>query len=373
MNYPGIVGVISRKTVATLKRTTQKVFLDEVLGKDGWFYVEKYNKTDNYIQFKNGSRIYFIDLENITKILGLEVGFWYVDEAKEITLEIWLTIQGRLRQKNSPRKAWLTTNPDTPLHWIYQTFFVDNVNDTEYEVINASTKQNTHLPVDYLRTLDKAYSGVHKQRYLDGSWVMFDGLVYDEFSLEHHVIDSIDLGDMQNFTFYRAIDWGFTNPAVCLFIAVDKDDNVYVIDEIYQSGLLIDDFVNLIKKKSKPYEPKPFTTFADPSRPDYIAQLSNAGLHTSGADNAIEIGIQKVKERLNLNELGKPTLFILGKCKNLIKEIQLYKWETQKDGKPIKEQPVKVNDHAVDALRYFVNSYSHNRGGWDMPTVEYRS
>jgi len=359
--------------MATLKRTTQKVFFQEALGEQGLFFIEKWNKTDNKLTLKNGSEIYFIDLENITKILGIEVGFWYVDEAKEISEEIWLTIIGRLRQKKSPRKAWITTNPDSPMHWIYKTFFQQYVNDIEYHVTNAKTNENKYLPRDYINTLNKAYSGIHKKRYLHGDWILFDGLVYDEFNLSTHVIDNIDFGDFQGFSFYRAIDWGYTNPAVCLFIATDKDDNVYVYDEIYERELLIDDFINKIKEKSKFHRPVKFAdTYADPSRPDYIAQLSNADIYTSGGKNDISIGIQAVKKRLKLNDIGKPTIYFLSRCKNIIKEIQLYKWQSQKDGKPTKEEPEKLNDHALDALRYFVASYSGKQIEWEVPTIEYR-
>jgi len=374
LEYPGIVGVISRKTMSTLKRTTQKVFLEEVLGEYGFNFVKKWNKTDSLLTFENGSQIYFIDLENITKILGLEVGFWYVDEAKEINFDIWLAIIGRLRQPNTPRCAFLTTNPDAPTHWLYQTFFVKNKNNPEYKVINAKTNENKYLPKDYINTLNSAYSGIHKKRYLDGDWVLFDGLVYNEFNLSSHVIDyDINFGDFQNWRFFCGIDWGYTNPAVCLFCAVDSDENIYVYDEIYQTNLLLPDFINLIKNKISFDRPVNFNFFADPSRPDYISEFLRAGLNITSANNNVLSGIQKVKSKLIINEItGQPKLFITSKCENLIREFQTYKWTEQKDGHNSKEEPVKVDDHAQDALRYFINSYETTNQSWEIPTFSRR-
>jgi hypothetical protein len=68
------------------------------------------------------------------------------------------------------------------------------------------------------------------------------------------------------------------------------------------------------------------------------------------------IGIQKVAERLIVQADGKPRLFIFDTCKNFIDEIQTYRWQESKDGRPIKEEPLKVSDHVMDSTRYMCMS-----------------
>jgi len=357
IQYPGIRGVIARRTVTSLKRTTQKVFLDMLTKFGLWDFVEKFNKSDNLLTFKNGSEIYFIDLEDITKVMGMELGFAYVDEAREIKESVFLALIGRLRQKDMPLQCLLSTNPDTPAHWLYKLFYENP--DDEFQVVDAKTNENTYLPESYLSTLDKVYHGIYKERFLSGKWVAFEGLVYNEFNPSVHVVDGFDFGDRQAYDFYRAIDWGYTNPFVCLWIAVDRDNNFYVFDEIYIKNYLLPDLVRLVKERHViPY----ITTYADPSEPQNINYFASQGLPVEPAYNRVMPGIQLVKEHFAINtETDEPKIYIGRNCKNLIRELQLYRWHESKEGKHEKEEPVKLDDHACDALRYFIASFKRGK------------
>jgi len=320
-----------------------KNFFD-ILGEYGKAFIDKYNRAESYVKFKNGSTVYFIDLENETKVTGIEIGFFFVDEAKEITFDIFQALVGRLRQPNTPLKGMLATNPDTPLHWLYKMFYEDKVNDKNYYVVEASSNQNVHLPESYLESMQDAYSGQYADRYILGKWILFEGLVYDEFNPSF--VSNIEFGDrLGSYTFFRCIDWGYTNPAVCLFCAIDEDRNFYIFDEIYQKGLTLTEFIEIIKSKHKD---KHFTyTFADPSEPSNIRECIENNIYTEKAINDISNGIQLVKRNFTQ---GKIT--IDRKCANLIRELQTYRWEEHKEGKEAKEKPLKLNDHACDALRY---------------------
>lgn len=362
---PNIRIVIARNSFTNLKRTTMWVFLNEVFTPElRAILLKKYNKTDSLIELNNGSEIYFIDLENESKILGMEIGFAYIDEAKEIKKEVFEILLGRMRQKCGTRQILLSTNPDTPQHYLYKLFFESN--DKDFKVIEAETKENKYLPDDYLKTVYSLYTGTYLDRYLCGKWVGFEGLVYSEFIPSIHLTDAIpyDNTSLQHFRFYRAIDWGYTNPAVCLFIAVDKDDNITVIDEIYITKTLIGEFITLIKQKQtdKNFD----ATFADPSEPAYIEECNQSGVYIQPANNSVIGGIQKVKSMFGIDEKGITKLKIMRNCVNLIRELQLYRWQDSKDGKQEKEEPLKLHDHACDALRYFVNSFEINNTGIEI-------
>ena len=74
-------------------------------------------------------------------------------------------------------------------------------------------------------------------------------------------------------------------------------------------------------------------------------------------------GIEIVKSYLRVDpdhkhpitgELGAPRLYILEECEALQFEFPAYEYHERAEGKKenLKEEPVKYNDHAMDAIRY---------------------
>ena len=106
----------------------------------------------------------------------------------------------------------------------------------------------------------------------------------------------------------------------------------------------------------------------DPSEPAYIQEFRAAGLPAIAAKNEIGAGIQAVAQRLQLDEMGRPGLILLRSA--LVEadgalldakrptcteqEFPGYVWPRSADGRAVKEQPVKENDHGMDAVRYIV-------------------
>lgn len=116
----------------------------------------------------------------------------------------------------------------------------------------------------------------------------------------------------------------------------------------------------------------------DPSEPAYIEQFNKAGLNAVKATNAIAPGINNVQARLKIAGDGRPRLYVYeyalqerdGKREAehqpycLEQEIEGYSWPVSKDGAPVKEVPIKINDHAMDALRYMCQFLAEpKRGG----------
>ena len=98
------------------------------------------------------------------------------------------------------------------------------------------------------------------------------------------------------------------------------------------------------------------------------AALAKEGIVTTPAKKDILDGIQAVQKRLRKAGDGRPRFYVLQDClierdEELAKkyhptsiegEFDLYSWPKDVDGKPKKEQPIKMYDHALDALRYLV-------------------
>jgi hypothetical protein len=197
--------------------------------------------------------------------------------------------------------------------------------------------------------------------------------VYKDFDRGIHCIEPFSIPD--NFSVYRALDFGSTNPTACLWIAVDNDDNYFVVAEHYQTGQTIDYHAGQINANA--LSPRVIQTYGDPSGAQWISEFAQRGIHITPANKEtgtsfnswVRFGIEKVAEALksipghNVGVLQKtgPRLYVFSNCTNLIREFETYRWKeksvSQAQDLNEPDVPDKANDHALDSLRYFAVSY----------------
>lgn len=163
-----------------------------------------------------------------------------------------------------------------------------------------------------------------------------------------------------------SVDWGYVNPGVMQVWALDGDGRMYLVHEVYHSKKLMDWWVAQATAIQRHFRPDIFV--CDPAEPAFIKQLRQAGCNAVGARNEVLPGIQAVQQRLARGHDDRPRLFLYRgalserdgalatehKPTCLAQELPAYVWKTTPDGKPNKEEPEKINDHACDALRYAV-------------------
>jgi len=165
----------------------------------------------------------------------------------------------------------------------------------------------------------------------------------------------------------RGIDWGFVNPFVCLWGALDPDGRLYIYDEYYKTNTLIRDHAKELYKRAnykdeqgRIQKRKYLWTIADHDAQDN-AELRAYGIQTKPAQKDVLIGIQKVAERLIVRLDKRPRISIFRTCPNLRREMGNYRWLEQRDGKPTKEEPLKIDDHGPDVVRYIVMQLDHEK------------
>jgi len=159
------------------------------------------------------------------------------------------------------------------------------------------------------------------------------------------------------------VDFGFTNPLTCQWWAVDGDGRMYRYRELYMTQRTVRVHAEKINELSEGEHIE--TTVCDHDAEDR-ATLAENGIPTIAAEKAITRGVQAVQERLKVRADGKPRLFLfrdalVERDQTLVmakkptcteEEIDAYVWPKGVDGKAVKEQPVKVDDHGMDAMRY---------------------
>jgi len=180
-------------------------------------------------------------------------------------------------------------------------------------------------------------------------------IVFAEFNPTRHV-RSISYN--ANLPLFRTIDFGFSNPLVCLFLQVDNDDNVYVIDEHLKSRTTLAEHARLIKQR---YPCPVAATYCDPAGrqrneitgTSCVTELAALGLPTQSRPSHINDGINLIRDFLAPAD-GKTRLLISNKCPHLIRAFQGLHYHKQPNG-ALSELPEKdgVHDHLIDALRYF--------------------
>ena len=189
-----------------------------------------------------------------------------------------------------------------------------------------------------------------------------ENVVFAQFDPDSH-IKSVDYDP--NLPLYRALDFGFVNPFVCLWIQVDGDGLVRVIDEYVRSRATIDVHADEIKARTPISEEQVAATFCDPAGKSVndvtgtsaVRELRTLGIAVRSRRSGILEGIELIR-RAVLSGSGQSTLVISPRCPRLIEAMQCYHYPHS--GITTGELPLKdgLYDHPIDALRYFFVNYN---------------
>lgn len=315
------------------------------------------NENELWVQVGN-SKITLKGAENEDSLRGVGLNGIVCDEVASFKnwRQLWSEV---LRPALADKQgwAWFISTPKGYNH--FYDLFNQETRDTAYKSFHATSYDNPFLPRDEIEVArNQLTEDAFAQEWL-ADFRKFVGLIYPEFDRRINIIEPFDLPNF--WSFYRAMDFGAVNPTVCLWIAVDTNDNVYVFNEYYQTGQTAKFNAEVILAETK----QPIlVTWGDPSAEQ--AQLDYAGygltitpatkIFTQGQD-WVKSGIIKVQEMLKLNDRGKPRLYIFRNCLNTIREFESYRWLETKEAMNSQEKPVKADDHCLDALRYFAVSW----------------
>ena len=183
-----------------------------------------------------------------------------------------------------------------------------------------------------------------------------ENAVFAEFDPDVHV-KPVDYDP--NLPLYRTLDFGFVNPFVCLWIQVDTDGGVRVIDEYIRSRATIDVHAAEMKTRTPVAEEQVTATFCDPAGAgvndvtgtSVVRELRTLGITTRFRRSSILEGIELIRRAIRSGD-GQTSLVISPRCPRLIEAMQCYHYPEQPTPA---ELPLKdgTYDHPIDALRYF--------------------
>ncbi|AFZ73030.1 PBSX family phage terminase large subunit [Natronobacterium gregoryi] len=348
---PGRTGVVITPTVPSLRN----VLIPE-LRKWGWLEIGEWQPSKKRWILPNGSTVIFESADNsrkIQRLRGPNIAWFGMDEPSSIAADAWDIMVGRLREGDYIN-AFVSGTPKG-YNWVYDTF-VDP--DERLESVNlvhdVTTQDNPHLPDVYTDQIVEQYEGRFYEQEVKGQFTDFEGLVYPWFG-EDHLVD----GPPEQYDeVVYGVDWGHNNPAVVLAI-VREGDRWTIADEWYERRCTTGDQAKAAEEFIDKYGQG--TIYCDPSEPSNIHEFErDYGLPAEGAENAVSPGIRKIAEK-------QDDLRVARHCQNVRNEFSQYQYKDDGDS----DDPLKQNDHAMDALRYAI--YSHERAGSDITDLGWGS
>jgi len=287
------------------------------------------------------------------RIRGMTVGGWYADEVTLYPESVVKQALNRMSLKGA--RAFWTTNPDSPYHPIKEDF-IDKAAEKGYKTWHFDLDDNLALDEEYKENIKNAYSGLWYKRMILGLWVQAEGAVYDMWDEKLNTFVDSDLvpGFKRLARRYIAVDFGTQNATVFLD-CWDDGDVVWILDEYYYDGRktgrqkenteYADDLERFIGTDYPVY------VIIDPSAASLKVTLRNRGFRIKDADNDRHEGIRMMSTMIAKRKLRVHR----ERCKNFLKEINSYVWD-EKAAKRGVEEPLKQNDHCMDAARYFVKT-----------------
>ena len=317
-NNNKVVSVI-RKTFPALRATVLRDFI-EILKEIGLYKQEAHNKSEHIYTFANGSMVEFFSVDDEQKIRGRKRDIAWCNEANELYFDDFTQLNMRTEDK-----LIFDYNPSDSASWLYELPAEESIK------IKSTYKDNPFLPdsikaqiEDLARTDEALY-----QIYALGEKAISKSNIYSQWSFVAH-------RPSRFVKYVYGLDFGYNHPTALMRVYY-CDNDIYIEPVIYESYLTT---TMLIEKLATLGIEQTVTILADYSRPEIIQEMNIAGYDVQNANKVVKKGID------NLKTFG----VICQDDKAIRREYENYKWK--KIGDFITDEPVKLFDDAMDAIRY---------------------
>ena len=330
------------RTLTTLKRNCLLLLKDLIGDSFKYSLSQKTGSLFGRTVFFEGAN----DERAEAKIRGLTLATAYIDELTLIPEDFYKMLLSRLSITNA--KLYATTNPDSPMNYV-KTNIIDN-DKIDKKCVKFTIDENTFLDPEYVLQIKNEYTGVFYDRYILGDFVVADGLVYPNFDKNSHISKT----ENRNYVkYYISNDYGTQNSCVFLLWGLGIDSVWYCVKEYYHKGRdgkqkTVDEYYADLLDFAKDCKILQFIRDKAPIAASFNLHLRRKGDFVSrDCDNEVLAGIQDVATALN-----RRLIKINDCCINTIREFEMYSWNKNKPT----DEPIKENDDAIDAVRYFVRT-----------------
>ena len=357
-----------------------------------------------FFEYKNGTRIYMNGLDQPNNLLSDFFDAAFVNQAELLPFDAWDELTARVSERagTSPIAVLLgDCNPNVKHHWIrrhakekkldyFRMSFLDNpeiIPDQKSERLIDFKRAFENEPDPKLikqiedlftdsgwRRVEKLMNleGLRFKRGFLGVWGSDEGLVFEKFDPEMHIVDgTAEATIMPNWKRYLSVDWGFRNPSSVIWWARTPDDRLYAYKEIYKTGLTKPELIQLIKDNcDKRYDRIQYAA-VDSEDQEGVEMLRRAGFRVKEPKKDRVAQIQAVQERLKVDATGQPSIKFLRdrlvhppdpvlkddyRCLEVTDEFLSLTYEEKMKGTRKDDQETVGDDHGTDGTAYLCTS-----------------
>lgn len=368
--------LVGRLNMPALESSTMKTFLEMVPEEYG-----EWADTKKTFTFSNGHVVIFKHLD-ITdpKIAGhiksMNLSAAYVDEATEVSEEIYFLLLSRLRRKTAPRHIIRLASNPAGHDWIWRHFF-DPERKASWQENNlgvtASSFENPFLPEEYIQNMVNTYPPDWADRFIHGHFSDFSDLVYKEFTEQTHVWDASRGHQCFGGRCNPPVEWPVIvgidigsdiDPWACTLIAVAPNGMLFQFEEVYGNSLLIRTIASELHLKlgDCPVDGMAY----DYANRQAALELAEYDICGTPAIKEVRPGLFKTAQYMHVdprlehpfngNVKGSPRFFVSSACNNTRRELSAYKWAKDRSGTATGE-PSHDNSHSPDAVRYALHTF----------------
>jgi len=300
-----------------------------------------------------------VDESSSSHIQGITLAGVFLDEVALMPRSFVEQACARCSVEGS--KLWFNCNPESPSHWFYREWIL-KADSRSCLYLHFVMEDNPSLSQGIIRRYKSMYTGDFYRRFILGEWVLPQGRVYDFF-------DESMLHDPPSACTEYAVscDYGTANPS-SFGLWGKSGEAWYRLREYYydsrREGSQKTDAEYVAELIRLCGSLAPTRVIVDPSAASFISALNRQGIYAQKADNDVLRGI-----RLTADALKSGKIRICRGCEDFLREIAEYRWDDSKD----REAPLKMGDHAMDDMRYFVTSLNRAASPFGAVTIDRRN
>lgn len=334
-----------------------------------------FNRELRVLTLNNGSTLEFMSMDqDVDKFAGTSRHFIWFDE--EPPRDVYIECLQRLLDTSG--SFWITMTPvDGMSSWIYDDLYLASKEDPDIHVVEVQMEDNPHLNWGDANVLLSGLTDEELEARKKGKFIQIGGLIYKMWDVNKHVIDPIEVPE--NWLHVAMMDHGFNNPTAWLWAVVGPDGQCIVYDEYYKSGEIVRTHAEKVHEINARHKRVPDYYVGDPSIRN-IDPITGTSVHLEYVEYGVPIVLGNNDQKAGINRVaryltgtnGKPQLYVTKDCPNLIREVGRLRWahwanRKSRQDKNAKEEQHKKDDHAADALRYFISSRPELDTGSDIP------
>ncbi len=242
--------------------------------------VESRSRSDYIIRFPWDAVIEARTAENPDNLVGEGYDFIVFDESAKARAEVWEQYLAPSLMDKKGRALFISTPEGT--NWLYELYLQVKRNRhlrKDWLAFVSPSRLNPHIPRTELMLMRRLLSDFSFAQEIEARFMRNLNLVYPQFSLERHVKP---LAYEPRLPLYRALDFGYVNPFVCLTIQVTPNDEVRVLSEIYLRGHTLTELAKIMHESLAQYFVKFRSFWLNPNLGrDFISRRESQGFISS--------------------------------------------------------------------------------------------